>query len=83
MTPALLRACGQALYGQQWQAPLSRDLDVALRTVLRWAAGEFGMPAGIAGELRALLVRRGVDIAELAARLPAGNYILDTTIGTV
>ena len=72
MTPALLRACGEALYGQQWQAALSRDLKVSLRTTQRWAAGEFGMPAGIAGELRALLVRRGVDIAELAARLPAG-----------
>ena len=42
-----------------------------LHVVQRWAAGEFGMPAGTAEKLRALLVRRGVDIAELAARLPS------------
>lgn len=35
---ALLEAVGSLLHGEQWQAPLARDLDIGLRTVERWAA---------------------------------------------
>jgi hypothetical protein len=45
MTRDQLTAVGEALYGLRWQAALSRDLNVALRTVQRGDAGERGIPA--------------------------------------
>lgn len=62
MTPDLLRECGEALYGPQWQSALARDLQVADRTVRRWAAGDFGMPEGLAGEVLEALRRRRNEI---------------------
>lgn len=51
MTPALLAAAGTLLYGPEWQAPMARDLDVADRTVRRWAAGQSRVPPGVADDL--------------------------------
>lgn len=70
MTPALLRECGKALYGQQWQSALARDLQVADRTVRRWAAGEFGMPPGLCVELRQLLNQRRAELDALCRGWP-------------
>lgn len=69
MTPDLLRECGEALYGPQWQSALARDLQVADRTVRRWAAGDFGMPPGLGEELIELLLSRAEAIAEMQERL--------------
>lgn len=69
MTPALLREAGEALYGDQWQSALARDLKVADRTVRRWAAGDFGMPPGLCNELIALLLDRAEAIADVKKRL--------------
>lgn len=71
MTPELLRAAGHALHGEFWRVPLAADLGVSHRTVRRWAEGEFRIPAGVPGELRALLSARGVVLRELAERLAA------------
>jgi hypothetical protein len=60
-----LRAVGKALYGPRWQSELSRDLNVAVRTVQRWDAGERGIPASLGDDLRELLVQRRIDIDEL------------------
>lgn len=35
----LLRHCGEALYGEQWQSALARDMLVSSRTMRRWVAG--------------------------------------------
>lgn len=70
MTPALLRKCGEALYGQQWQSALARDLKVADRTVRRWAAGEFGMPPGLGIEVRQLLNKRRAELDALCRGWP-------------
>lgn len=69
MTPDLLRAVGEALYGEYWIKPLAGALQVNERTVQRWAAGEY-LPrieaqAGILGDTRALLVARGHDLARV------------------
>lgn len=69
MTPVLLRKAGEALYGQQWQSALARDLKVADRTVRRWANGEFDMPPGLGGELRALLDDRRMVIGWVLSEL--------------
>jgi hypothetical protein len=60
-----LTAVGEALYGLRWQAALSRDLNVALRTVQRWDAGERGIPDTLSDDLRALLKQRRIDIDDL------------------
>ena len=65
MTRDQLTAVGEALYGLRWQAALSRDLNVALRTVQRWDAGERGIPDTLSDDLRALLEQRRIDIDDL------------------
>lgn len=58
MTPDLLRQCGVALYGERWQTALAADLQVTDRTMRRWLAGQFSIPAGVVEQVRALLVER-------------------------
>jgi hypothetical protein len=65
LTRDQLTAVGEALYGLRWQAALSRDLNVALRTVQRWDAGERGIPDTLSDDLRALLEQRRIDIDDL------------------
>lgn len=70
MTPDLLREIGEALYGSRWQSDLARALNVADRTMRRWAAGDFPVPDGAWQEMRALLKDRGVQIAKARRKLP-------------
>ena len=65
-----LTAIGTALYGQQWQSALARDLGVADRTMRRWVAGESPIPTGIIADLHRLLRERQINIQELLADLP-------------
>lgn len=69
MTPDLLRAAGEALYGPRWLSDLSRDLGVTYRTIRRWDAGEFEIPATVAAELRALLKARATAMAAVRRKL--------------
>jgi DNA-binding transcriptional regulator YdaS (Cro superfamily) len=68
---ALLIACGQALYGQQWQSALARDLGVSDRTMRRWVAGEQSVPAGVALDLLRLTEERAGELGTLADQLRA------------
>lgn len=65
----LLVECGEALYGQQWQSALARDLGVADRTVRRWVAGTSEVPAGLYLDLLRLTQERAAVLDELAPRL--------------
>ncbi len=67
----LLVACGEALYGPQWQTPMARDLEVADRTVRRWVAGSSPVPAGLHTDLLRLIKGRAEDLACMAERLKA------------
>ncbi len=69
MTPALLREAGEALYGARWQSELARALGVSDRTVRRWAAGSFAVPAGVWETIRDLLRERGAALASVRRRL--------------
>ena len=69
----LLVECGQALYGDQWQSPLARDLDVSGRTVRRWVSGTSEPPAGLYAELLRLAQERVATLDALAARLKSGG----------
>lgn len=64
-----LAEAGSALYGALWQSPLARDLGVAVRTMQRWAAGEFEIPDGVWPELAALCLKRSRNLASLAKKL--------------
>lgn len=71
MTPALLREAGEALYGaSSWRTEMARALNVSERTVRRWAAGDFQIPAGVWPELRELLKARSLVLANVRRRLP-------------
>lgn len=65
MKADLLEACGRALYGEQWQVSLSRDLDVNGRTVRRWIAGDSPIPMGLNIDLMRLLIERAAEIDDL------------------
>lgn len=65
----LLVECGEALYGQQWQSALARDLGVADRTVRRWVAGTSEVPAGLYLDLLRLTQERAAALDALAQRL--------------
>jgi DNA-binding transcriptional regulator YdaS (Cro superfamily) len=70
MTPTLLRTAGEALYGSLWQSEMARALGVADRTVRRWAAGQFQIPAGVWPQVRELLAERGAVLARIRRQLP-------------
>jgi DNA-binding transcriptional regulator YiaG len=67
VSPAELKAAGEALYGSQWQSDLSREIGKNLRTVQKWAAGDLRPPPILADMIIALLRRRGGDCLSLAA----------------
>lgn len=70
MSADLLREAGEALYGTQWRSDLARDLNVADRTIRRWASGEWEVPPKALTELRALLKARGLALAAVRRKLP-------------
>lgn len=67
MTPAELRAAGEALYGSRWQAPLAREIGVSRSSVLRWAKGSWPMPSDAADRVRRLAEARAQQLRTLAA----------------
>lgn len=66
LTQDHLRAVGEALYGPNWQTPLSEALGVADRTVRRWAAGDFEIPDGVWADIGKLCRKRGLKLEKLA-----------------
>lgn len=64
-----LAEAGRALYGALWQSALARDLDVTVRTMQRWAAGEFEIPDGVWPELASLCLKRSRNLVSLAKKL--------------
>lgn len=67
MEESILRAAGEALYGGQWQSPLSRDLGVTDRTVRNWVVGQHGEPADLPSRLLPLLRARADRLAHVIA----------------
>ena len=67
----LIAETGRALYGERWQTDMARDLDVADRTVRRWAAGTENPRPGVYVDLMRLCLERAQALDELAERLKA------------
>lgn len=62
----ILKIAGEALYGRQWQTPLSRDLGVTDRTVRNWTAG-VNRPADLAERLLPHLLSRANHLTHVIA----------------
>ena len=62
----VLKAAGEALYGRQWQSPLSRDLGVTDRTIRNWAAGA-NRPSDLVERIVPLLRARQTQIINVLA----------------
>jgi hypothetical protein len=71
MSPELFARIGEALYGDQFVASLSHQLEVAKRTVARWASGQSRIPPSIGQELRQLLAQRADLVAAVRDELEA------------
>lgn len=65
----LFRATGECLFGPSWQSPLARALDVNLRNVQRWAAGDHPPPDFVWPVLATLLREQGKRNAALLRRI--------------
>lgn len=71
---SLVAEAGRLLYGEEWQSPLARDLDLNLRTVQRIAAaaakGEpYRIAPGVLAELVERLAKHASDCMALRAEL--------------
>ncbi|KXU30119.1 hypothetical protein A0J57_10630 [Sphingobium sp. 22B] len=62
----ILRVTGEALYGRQWQTPLSRDLHISDRTIRNWAAG-IGRPTDLVDRILPLLHARQGQLQHVIA----------------
>jgi hypothetical protein len=65
----LLCRTGQALYGYHWQSAVARHLKTPVRTVQRWAAGEYLVPIGVLRDLVGHCSQRISEIEEMQAVL--------------
>jgi hypothetical protein len=70
---ALLRRCGEALYGPRWQTDLAGELGVADRTIRRWSSGVDDLPAGVYTDLMRLMTERAAALDALAEECKRAN----------
>jgi hypothetical protein len=69
MSKELLRQIGELVFGAEWQAPLARDLDVAERTMRRWASGSDNVPTGVWRDILIRLERLQALVQQLMAQV--------------
>lgn len=67
----LLHETGEALYGPRWQTDLAADLNVAVRTMQRWAASAEDPPPGVYMDLLRIAMERAQALDALVERLRA------------
>lgn len=65
----LLKQVGGFFYGEEWQAPLARDLAVNERTMRRWAAGTEEIPQGVWRDLSSRFEVYSRGLAAVAAQV--------------
>lgn len=65
----ILRQAGEVLYGDRWQSPLSRDLEVTDRTMRNWSSGRHEAPADLFERLLGLLKRRSENVSNLTVTI--------------
>ncbi len=81
-----LKGFAQAVWGDEWISPLSREIDVALRSVQRWAAVEIPVPRWLIDRLPAMAQKHlpTADVLEKRAALirktAQGEYYASQTV---
>lgn len=83
MTPSLLAEAGKLLHGEQWKAPLARDLGVDEKTVANWDKGRSRIPPGVARDLGKLLLAHGHQVYELLNKLGASTEGLPVAVPVI
>jgi hypothetical protein len=73
MSQELFTAAAEALWGPQYQSEAARQLDLGLRSVTRYAAGERAVPSTVFARLAKLLAQRQAQIAKLQPRVAAAG----------
>lgn len=73
MTPSLLIDAGRALYGADWRTPLALALRLNVKTITRWAAGEYPINPGIRDDLIRLIEQHHLDVSGVRFRLFAAD----------
>lgn len=69
LTPDLLARIGRALYGDQWQSALARDLGISRETIKKILAGKRSINPRLAGDLLNLCVAHAQELADVAGEL--------------
>jgi hypothetical protein len=65
----MLRAVGEAIYGDNWQSPLARDLGVDGRTIRFWVAGTRPVSDAAVRKLPAIMRQAAREHREAAAAI--------------
>ena len=69
----LLKAACMALWGPNYRSELARQLDVHLRTAMRWDRGESAIPQTAWDALSKLLAERQREIDKVLPKIPTGE----------
>ena len=73
----LLRQVGNFFHGEEWQAPLARDLRVSERTMRRWVAGPEEIPRGVWHDLGANMQIYYETLGRLLAEVKRRSGLID------
>ena len=65
----MLKVPGECLWGPQYRSEAARQLDVHLRTVMRWDSGETAIPQSAWDRLYDLMIKRQAEVSKLVAKL--------------
>ena len=68
----MLKQVGEALSSPQHKSEMARQLDVHLRTVMRWDKGETAFPEHAGAKIGKLLHQRQREIDRLLAKIASG-----------
>lgn len=81
-TPDGLADVGRALHGDEWQAPLARDLGVSRESIRRWLNGSQPLPPahGMWDDLAALAAAEAARGAQAAAEAARGAQARGQTL---
>jgi hypothetical protein len=72
-----LHQIGLTLYGPGWVEAVADKLEINLRTVQRWASGQYHIPKGIWNKLAALCLTRIAELQQLAATFAEDGVVPD------
>lgn len=64
LNPIFVRAA-RSLYGEQWQSPIARDLDMSIRQVARIASGQANARPGMLIDLWRLILERQLEMDKI------------------